>query len=195
MDVTQPENYYEMYVPPPWYRHWAFFMLVCFDVGLPKKEAYYRVVENYLKNFNLFKMKIVLGKTIFNIIFFLVFYWNLEKTQYINTIHIILLVCFCSYWSCISWIMTEFPNIVKITLKGLGLKGLHLLYSTWLSEKGDHNLSIAKNFQKVPLKVLTLFHLGSGMTLSPGQGSFLPALLFSHITWWKACHHQKIVPR
>ena len=32
---------------------------------------------------------------------------------------------------------------------------------------------------------LTLFHLGSGMTLSPGGGSFWPALVFSHITQWK----------
>ena len=40
-------------------------------------------------------------------------------------------------------------------------------------------------YQFLPWPVLTLFHLGSGMTLPPGGGSFWPTLLFSHITWSK----------
>ena len=35
------------------------------------------------------------------------------------------------------------------------------------------------------VSILTLSHLGSGMTLSPGGGSFWPALVLSHITQWK----------
>ena len=56
-------------------------------------------------------------------------------------------------------------------------------------------------FRKIILEItlstisLTLFHLGSGMTLSPGGGVFLNALLFSHITCEKSCHHQKLVPK
>ena len=46
-----------------------------------------------------------------------------------------------------------------------------------------HNLIGSRN-------MLTLFPLGSEMTLSPG-GSFWPALVFSCTTWWKVMLPQK----